>query len=75
MQSHLLRKCTEREKIKTNGETVQKDGGEATEWPWKRSAYSSDEDGSNGANWIIFRFFLSGLLPEQIIFNLCSESS
>lgn len=44
MQSHLLCKCTGREKIKTNGETVQKDGGEATKWQRRRLPRNSDEE-------------------------------
>lgn len=57
MQSHLLRKCTEREKIKTNGETVQKDGGEGWTTPMKTEAMVQ--------NWIIFRF--SGEQPPKLL--------
>lgn len=64
MQSHLLRKCTERETIKTDSETVLRDRGEATAWQRIRSQDDSDEEGRNSANWIIFtfpcqRFYLS----------------
>lgn len=55
MQSHLLRKCTERETIKTDGETVQRDRGEATAWQRIRSQDDGDEEGRNRANWIIFK--------------------